>query len=223
MARLLNSNRFEILGRLAIFWGWLDDVSVDGVVDGVVDTDVDDVVSQPGFTAALESVKWAELDRENQRLKIPNFMRHNGATAKKRALRNQRQSNWRRNVDAHVDTCVDADVDAGVSTKASTREEYKKKKKNNQKQSAKVVWSEDLGFTIPDHLLAKYQTAYPGLDIASQTARAHVWCLSNPAKRPRSGFSRFLNGWFSRTANDAGGPAPKSQKDRLAQIMRGQA
>jgi len=99
--------RDEALGAVVRFWVWADSNTVDGVVDGVASHDVDAMLSCPGLCAALGMVGWLEIDNENERMTIPKFTRHNGKSAKKRALRNERQAKWRDgNVDVHVDTIV---------------------------------------------------------------------------------------------------------------------
>jgi hypothetical protein len=65
----------------------------------------------------MKSVKWLVEAPLSNGLCLPNFSRHNGETAKKRALSNRRQSRWR-----------NADVDTKPSTKASTREEKRRSK-----------------------------------------------------------------------------------------------
>ena len=112
------------------FWMWLDSNSVDGRVDSVVSTDVDAVVDCAGFAQALISVGWLSCDDALEVITTPNFGNHNGETAKKRALKNKRQSKWR-----NKDVIVDGPVDASVSTSTSTREEKKREKKNNNKSA----------------------------------------------------------------------------------------
>lgn len=122
MARILKCDRDLVLGKLLRIWAWFDANSVDGRVDGVVSTDVDALVECPGFASAMCTVEWLEVDEGDETLTLPNFGRHNGETAKKRALKNKRQSNWRQN----RDTSVVAHVDGGASTDASTREEKRR-------------------------------------------------------------------------------------------------
>lgn len=104
LARLLSMKRDEAIGAAVRFWIWADSNTVDGVVDGVAPQDVDAVLSTPGLCRALESVGWLQIDSKNERITIPKFIRHNGESAKKRALKNERQARWRDGVvDAHVD------------------------------------------------------------------------------------------------------------------------
>ena len=65
----------------------------------------------------------------NETLTLPHFDRHNGETAKKRALKNRRQAKWRQK-----------SVDGAASTIASTREEKRRediKEKVNKKKFRK--------------------------------------------------------------------------------------
>lgn len=123
IARVLGIDRDAVVGKLVRLWAWFDQNTVDGHVDGVVSTDVDDICGQAGFAAAVADVGWIECDDEAERVSLPNFDRHNGQTAKTRASKSRRQSEWRRKRDADVDAPVDRPVDASVSTSPSTREE----------------------------------------------------------------------------------------------------
>jgi hypothetical protein len=96
MARLLKIDRDAVFGKLLRLWAWFDTNSVDGVVDGVVSTDVDEVCYQVGFCDALKAVGWIVVDQSNERISLPNFDRHNGESAKKRALKNESQAKWRK-------------------------------------------------------------------------------------------------------------------------------
>ena len=119
LARLLSMKRDQAVGVAVRFWIWADRNTVDGVVDGVEASDVDDVLTTPGLSTALEAVGWLLIDKEKRRIVIPNFERHNGESAKKRALKNERQARWR-------GKNVDVSVDAKPSTGATTREEKRR-------------------------------------------------------------------------------------------------
>jgi hypothetical protein len=111
LAAIFGWSRDEAVGVMLRFWFWLDDAvvdaPVDAVVDGLVAQDVDKVMSCAGFAKALELVGWLRMEDNPPRLIVPNFGRHNGETAKKRALKSERQAHWRAN---HVDAVVDAPV-----------------------------------------------------------------------------------------------------------------
>ena len=114
MSKAIGVSRYEIVGRLLVFWSWCDKHSVDGRVDAVDVNDVDDVVRLPGFAQALIGVKWLEV--VDAGIVIPKHERHFGKSAKSRILKSERQARWRKNR-------RDGDVDATPSTQATTREE----------------------------------------------------------------------------------------------------
>lgn len=122
MSRILGIDKDAVFGKLIRLWAWFDRNSVDGAVDGVVDGDVDALCYQTGFSAALVSVGWLHFDCNAERVSIPRFDRHNGESAKKRALKNEAQARWRLNRDG----CVDVQQ----STTASTREEKRREEVN---------------------------------------------------------------------------------------------
>lgn len=119
MARSLEIDPDTVMGKLVRVWAYFDRHTVDGRVDGLVDGDVDAVACMPGFAAAMRTVGWLTSDAETGALVLPNFGRHNGETAKSRALRSTRQARWRSGR-------VDGIVDGGASTPASTREEKRR-------------------------------------------------------------------------------------------------
>lgn len=159
MARQLKCDRDLVFGKLIRLWAWFDQNSVDGVVDGMVSTDVDAVVDMDEFFNALKSVNWCDSDDENARIWLTNFDRHNGETAKKRALKNNRQARYREGLKGS-----DGRVDTSPSTDASTREEKRReevKKKNKKKKhplpesfeltESMIEWFNKQNFTIEVH------------------------------------------------------------------------
>jgi hypothetical protein len=128
LASEFKMDRFAIVGRLAAFWGWADQHAVDGVVDGATSQVVDDVVSLPGFADALARVKWLRIEADS--VVIPNHDRHNGANAKERALKSERQAKWRSGKGAEK---AAKHVDGEASTSPSTREEKRREDKKPPK------------------------------------------------------------------------------------------
>jgi hypothetical protein len=88
VATALGMDRYAVLGRLIRLWGYFDQHSLDGHIDSVNANFIDGLVGHPGFCAQLVAVGWMEIDDAG--ITLPNFDRHNGATAKSRALAAQR-------------------------------------------------------------------------------------------------------------------------------------
>lgn len=136
MARIVGVDKDLIFGKLIRLWSWIDKNSVDGVVDGVVDTDIDSICYLKGFCSALVAVGWIVVDFDNERVIIPKFDRHNGESAKKRALKNEAQAKWRSNKSSNVDTYKSTSESTHSSTSESTREEKRRDIKEIYKEKS---------------------------------------------------------------------------------------
>jgi len=75
-------------GKCVRLWIWADQQTVDGNALTVTDAFIDRLVHCPGFSAALREVDW--LQARSGSLAIPRFDRHNGQSAKQRALTRDR-------------------------------------------------------------------------------------------------------------------------------------
>lgn len=88
MSDILNIDQDAVVGKLVRIWIWADQNSVDGNALSVTDSFLDRLVFQIGFAKALRQVGW--LSGKNGKITLPQFERHNGETAKKRASTNRR-------------------------------------------------------------------------------------------------------------------------------------
>lgn len=94
LSRLLGISRGDAFLLLVEWWMWLDRNSCNGNVTLLLRQDVDQLMHCAGFATAMEAVGWLVFDNE-QSLKITNFERHNGKTAKERALTKDRMQRMR--------------------------------------------------------------------------------------------------------------------------------
>jgi hypothetical protein len=77
-------DELAVVGRLWKVWAWADQHCADCNAVSVTRNVLDRITSTPGFADAMQKVGWLEgLDGA---LSFPHFDRHNGQTAKKRAL-----------------------------------------------------------------------------------------------------------------------------------------
>ena len=127
MASILDSDQDAIFGKWMRLWLWLDANSVDGHVDGVAPQHVDALVALKGFSSAAISVGWLSFDETSQILHFPNFDRHNGETAKNRALKAKRQAKYR--------SGRGASVDSPPSTRPSTEAPPEKRREEKKSKS----------------------------------------------------------------------------------------
>jgi hypothetical protein len=80
----LNCEEDLVVGKLHRLWSWADQQTADGYITGVTETWVDRYVQMSGFAASLRAAGWLESDAKG--MLFPNFDRHNGQSAKRRAL-----------------------------------------------------------------------------------------------------------------------------------------
>lgn len=101
MARALHLSRFDIVGRLVSVWSWADSHSFTGSGMDISEEDIDDIADLNGFADALRQVGW--LKGRAASLEFPNFGRHNGQSAKRRAMESERKRLERMGCDDNAD------------------------------------------------------------------------------------------------------------------------
>ena len=93
IAQILKATPNEVLGCLVRVWIWADQQSLNGHALGVTLSTLDGVSRRDGLGSAMLQVGW--VIEKSGVLSLPNFDRHNGETAKKRALAAKRQQTHR--------------------------------------------------------------------------------------------------------------------------------
>lgn len=121
IAARLNVDEFTVVGMLHHLWGWADTQSRDGHAPGVTNVWVDRYVRHAGFADAMVSVGWLEIDETG--VTFPKFDRHNGETAKTRALAAERKRNQRGKVTEEDGQVSRSERDTSVTREEKRREE----------------------------------------------------------------------------------------------------
>ena len=88
MAERLGIDADAVVGKLVRVWIWADHQTIDGNAVSVTSALLDRCAGVTGFAAAMAEVGWLKVSAEG--LLFVNFDRHNGETAKKRALTRRR-------------------------------------------------------------------------------------------------------------------------------------
>lgn len=87
IAERLKIDPITAFGRLFLVWRWFDQQTRDGNALSVTDSYIDHVAGVTGMAQAMRDVGWmTRADNDLVGVKLPNFERHNGKTAKTRAL-----------------------------------------------------------------------------------------------------------------------------------------
>lgn len=100
IAATLNLDPDAVFGKCFRVWAWFDQHTVDGNAVSVTKTLVDRIAGVAGFADAMGKVGWLTGSAEG--LQLPHFDRHNGKTAKTRALTALRVKR-KRNADGNDD------------------------------------------------------------------------------------------------------------------------
>lgn len=93
MAGRLAIDEFSVIGRLHAVWAWLDQHSESGKNVRITSAYLDRLTACPGFADAMRAVGW--LDGRDGDLEFPSFDKHNGQSAKARALSKDRMKRAR--------------------------------------------------------------------------------------------------------------------------------
>lgn len=89
MASRLAVSVDEVFGKLVRLWMWADQHSMDGKDLPITEAIIDERMKHVGFAQAMREAGW--LTGADWSLTFPDFDRHNGITAKKRALDSRRK------------------------------------------------------------------------------------------------------------------------------------
>lgn len=110
MAGILGIDPDAVVGKLLRVWDWFDDQSLDGCAPVTLAAQLNRNTGVTGFVEAMQQVGWIVF--ENNRLRIPKFERHNGQSAKNRALSAKRMAKTRGKSDAK---CYDQSATLNVT------------------------------------------------------------------------------------------------------------
>jgi hypothetical protein len=169
-------------GLLVVFWMWCDKHSRDGLVTQVSRMSVDTVTHTPGFAAALEAIGWGQFDDVGRALTLPNFIRHNEAPAKSRALTRERMKRKR---------------DAVSVTTASPE-------KRREEKSTTSLRSVVEALPTDEHLAIAIQQ---GVDCQAELDKYRDWLASTGA-RHKSQVAGFRN-WLRKAGQFKARDAPR--------------
>jgi len=114
MASALKADRLRVVGGLMSVWCLFDAHSADGKIEGYDFGTVDELLNWPGFATSMSAVNWLAQDGES--LVLPDFDKHNGQSAKRRAQDADRKRDVRK-------------ASASNADKVRTREEKRREEK----------------------------------------------------------------------------------------------
>ena len=199
MARLLSMKHDEALGAVVRFWIWADTNTVDGSVTQVALRDLDALLSVPGLCGALAQVGWLKIDKDNDGIIIPKFERHNGESAKKRALNAERQAKWR---NAHVDASVTLEAlpekrREDIKETSAPKNCAASKSVDNSTILESLPLNDGTEFHVRQSLVAELSPLYPAVDVPATVREMKGWLVLNESRRKtKRGVKSFIGKWL---------------------------
>ncbi len=130
IAEILGIDPDAAFGKFLRWMIWADQNTDDGNAICVTTVTLDRVTYQPGFADAMAEVGW--LTGESGNYSIPNFLRHNGKSAKKRAETAIRVKKHREK----RDDCNAESVTPETQTKREKRNQRREEKSIKERESA---------------------------------------------------------------------------------------
>lgn len=134
IARRLKMDPRDVVGRLHEVWSWYDQHTTDGSGRGIDADFIDDLAGKRGFAQAMAStplVPWLVIDAEG--VHLPRFERHNGASAKRRAMEADRKQRGREADERPQPVREMSASDADTPRTESGRDADQKEKENKNK------------------------------------------------------------------------------------------
>lgn len=212
-----------IVFRLLKLWGWVQLNTADGRFRSTPARLGRICGGDAPFWEAVAAVGWIVFDGEVAQ--IPKWEERFGGAAKRRALKNSRQSKWRRSggadVDAHEaqvrlhERLACASTEQDITGQDRTEEEIQpaaqvatseppKRRKRSQPADA-VSWNADAGWQgITDADRQEWRLAYPACDLTAELAKATSWLKANPTRAHKSNWRRFVVSWLTRSQDKGG-------------------
>jgi hypothetical protein len=136
-----------VVGKLLRIWTWFDAHSEKGNAPSVTKALLDRRVGVTGFVTSMIDVGW--MDETEGVLTIPNFVRHNGQTAKNRALTAKRVADHKKS-----NASGNAKGNAPIVTGPLPREEKRREEKNTHTHTQR---RKSDSVSVPEEIAAHWE------------------------------------------------------------------
>lgn len=210
-----------VTGKLIRIWCWADQQTVDGNAPSVTKALLDRVTGVTGFTDSLVSVGW--LVKTDAGYIFPNFSRHNGCTAKTRALGAKRSENLRESRKSNGGSVTKGAPNAHQKRCDSvTREE----KKREEQSPTEIVLNTCVETSSPEGTGVSKEQEQDPCDFAILSCNVNAWPAAFAEVRVPSSLAIYQNdalAWAEWLRNHAGPnfDAGKLQSDLQAAVKLG--
>ena len=200
MAGMLSMSADEVVGKLVRVWAWFDAHTADGHALGVTFALVDRIAGRDGFAESMSLCGW--LEQSGSDLFLPNFDRHNGDSAKKRALATDRKR-----LSRNTSPPVSQEMSRKQSDKSVTREEKRREEKEHGASPNGSRLQPD--WVVPADWLSWARSEHAGVDALAEAEKFRDHWLAQPgAKGRKSDWQATWRNWIRKSAEYAGRSRP---------------
>ncbi|WP_341973176.1 hypothetical protein [Roseateles sp. PN1] len=142
----------RVVGGLMSVWCLFDAHSADGVLEGYTPELIDDHLRWVGFAGAMNAVGWIEQTECGSSMKLPDFDKHNGQSAKRRAQDSDRKREDRKKSASEAD-------------EKRTREEKRREEEIQEEPngSSRLAAPSDIPACPQDEIIGLYHEHLPEL------------------------------------------------------------
>lgn len=198
------------VGKLMRLFRWFDQQTIDGNAPSVSAALLDRIIGVTGFVQAVADVGWIVIEEGS--IHLANFDRHNGATAKSRALGAKRTAKSKSNASGN------GQGNGASVTEASPREEKRREEVTTSLRSVdgatRATRKCPATFEVTFELQDWASREVPGVDWRRETDkfRDHTF------KTPHSDWPGAWRNWMRRSSESrpVGRPAPQGRHSAAA-------
>ena len=223
----------EVVGKLHRLWSWADKHTIDGKAPAITAKWVDRFLNKLGFAESMQKVGWLRFDETG--IVFPQFSKHNGESAKKRAGATSRQRSVRENTAKSTNVTEMSrnvcDISVTKAQPEKSREEVnknmgvEKKKPLIVKAQPKTEFPEELGTpefraTWAEWIQHRIELKKPMKPLSAKTLLKTL-AKAGERKAIESITHSIANGWQGVFEPSAGAVGSSSKKeDGLDQFLK---
>lgn len=138
----LRVTRYVTVTALLKFWGYANEHAKGDHITALWPEDVDEITGVPGFAEAIEAAGWAEFDRLNGGMTMPNFEEHNTSATERTSAAAERQKRYRDRQKAARAEAESSDVTRDVTVTPREEKRREEKKKDSEPSGFAEFWQE---------------------------------------------------------------------------------
>lgn len=224
---LTDSSEAAVIGALYWLWATADQHTEDGILPGLTLRAIDRKTGVKGFADALCAIEW--LADHPEGVRIIDFEKHNGSSAKKRCQTAKRVANF---AAANAPSPkAKPDTNAASVSSALAREEKRREDKKEDKQPSVVKRASKkcpVDFEVTDDMRTWASLDCPTVDVARATDKFRDYTFKNAITDWVGSWRNWLRRDFesaSTTAKSASSETTyqRTMRERVAEISPGLA